>query len=103
MKNCYFAMLLLLSAAFAAGCADDKEEGGNDIKLNPDPTQLSNITLMKATFAADEFNMISEPGFELFPDEAIDYRSLWYFEGAYKEPSLVSKHTQTRRSGRFEA
>ena len=76
MKNCYFAMLLLLSAAFAAGCADDKEEGGNDIKLNPDPTQLSNITLMKATFAADEFNMISEPGFELFPDEAIDYRSL---------------------------
>ena len=36
-------MLLLLSAAFAAGCADDKEEGGNDIKLNPDPTQLSNI------------------------------------------------------------
>jgi len=78
MKNCYFAMLLLLSAAFAAGCADDKEEGGNDIKLNPDPTQLSNITLMKATFAADEFNMISEPGFELFPDEAIDYRSLWY-------------------------
>ena len=95
MKNCYFAMLLLLSAAFAAGCADDKEEGGNDIKLNPDPTQLSNITLMKATFAADEFNMISEPGFELFPDEAIDYRSLWYFEGAYKEPSLVSKHTQT--------
>jgi len=55
MKNCYFAMLLLLSAAFAAGCADDKEEGGNDIKLNPDPTQLSNITLMKATFAADEF------------------------------------------------
>lgn len=35
MKNCYFAMLLLLSAAFAAGCADDKEEGGNDIKLNP--------------------------------------------------------------------
>ena len=47
MKNCYFAMLLLLSAAFAAGCADDKEEGGNDIKLNPDPTQLSNITLMK--------------------------------------------------------
>ena len=32
MKNCYFAMLLLLSAAFAAGCADDKEEGGNDIK-----------------------------------------------------------------------
>lgn len=78
-------MLLLLSAAFAAGCADDKEEGGNDIKLNPDPTQLSNITLMKATFAADEFNMISEPGFELFPDEAIDYRSLWYFEGAYKE------------------
>lgn len=88
-------MLLLLSAAFAAGCADDKEEGGNDIKLNPDPTQLSNITLMKATFAADEFNMISEPGFELFPDEAIDYRSLWYFEGAYKEPSLVSKHTQT--------
>ena len=26
MKNCYFAMLLLLSAAFAAGCADDKEE-----------------------------------------------------------------------------
>ena len=95
MKNCYFAMLLLLSAAFAAGCADDKEEGGNDIKLNPDPTQLSNITLMKATFAADEFNMISEPGFGLFPDEAIDYRSLWYFEGAYKEPSLVSKHTQT--------
>ena len=78
-------MLLLLSAAFAAGCADDKEEGGNDIKLNPDPTQLSNITLMKATFAADEFNMISEPGFELFPDEAIDYRSLWYFEGAYKQ------------------
>lgn len=61
MKNCYFAMLLLLSAAFAAGCADDKEEGGNDIKLNPDPTQLSNITLMKATFAADEFNMISSP------------------------------------------
>ena len=73
-------MLLLLSAAFAAGCADDKEEGGNDIKLNPDPTQLSNITLMKATFAADEFNMISEPGFELFPDEAIDYRSLWVFK-----------------------
>lgn len=94
MKNRYFAMLLLLSAACAAGCADDKEEGGSDIKLNPDPTQLSNITLMKATFAADEFNMISEPGFELFPDEAIDYRSLWYFEGAYKEPSLVSKHTQ---------
>ena len=94
MKNRYFAMLLLLSAACAAGCTDDKEEGGSDIKLNPDPTQLSNITLMKATFAADEFNMISEPGFELFPDEAIDYRSLWYFEGAYKEPSLVSKHTQ---------
>ena len=68
-------MLLLLSAACAAGCADDKEEGGSDIKLNPDPTQLSNITLMKATFAADEFNMISEPGFEFFPDEAIDYRS----------------------------
>ena len=75
MKNRYFAMLLLLSAACAAGCADDKEEGGSDIKLNPDPTQLSNITLMKATFAADEFNMISEPGFELFPDEA-NYRSL---------------------------
>ncbi|MFR0894470.1 MAG: hypothetical protein ACLSGF_06340 [Alistipes onderdonkii] len=48
MKNCYFAMLLLLSAAFAAGCADDKEEGGgNDIKLNPDPTQLSEHHPMK--------------------------------------------------------
>ena len=93
-------MLLLLSAAFAAGCADDKEEGGNDIKLNPDPTQLSNITLMKATFAADEFNMISEPGFELFPDEAIDYRSLWYFEGAYKEPSLDRKSTRLNSSHR---
>ena len=94
MKNRYFTISFLLFAAFAAGCADDKKEGGNDIKLNPEPTQLSNITLMKATFAADEFNMISEPGFELFPDEAIDYHSLWYFEGASKDPSLVSKHTQ---------
>lgn len=68
MKNRYFTISFLLFAAFAAGCADDKKEGGNDIKLNPEPTQLSNITLMKATFAADEFNMISEPGFD-FPDE----------------------------------
>ena len=102
MKNCYFAMLLLLSAAFAAGCADDKEEGGNDIKLNPDPTQLSNISLMKATFAADEFNMISEPGFELFPDEAIDFTLVFRrsVQGAF---AGVETHADTRRSGRFEA
>ena len=86
MKNRYFTISFLLFAAFAAGCADDKKEGGNDIKLNPEPTQLSNITLMKATFAADEFNMISEPGFELFPDEATTIHS-----------GISKGHLKTRR------
>lgn len=95
MKNRLFTGALLLFATLAASCSDDKEEGGSPIKLNPDPTRLTNITLMKATFATDEFNMISEPGFELYPDEDIDYRSLWYFEGAHKEPSLVSKHDRS--------
>ncbi len=61
---------------------------------SPEPKPLTNLTLLKASFVEDEFNMVSEPGFELFPDEDIDYRSLWYFEGAFKTPKQASKHTQ---------
>lgn len=92
MKRHLFTAGALLLAGLLAGCGDDKGDDPREIHLNPEPTTLGNIALMKATFVADEFNMISEPGFEIHPDKAIDYRSLWFFEGASKEPSLASKH-----------
>ena len=93
MKKISYAALLLLVPALSA-CSDNEEGNGGGENLNPEPTQLTNLTLVKASFAEDEFNMVSEPGFELFPDEDIDYRSLWYFEGAFKNPKQASKHTQ---------
>lgn len=74
-------------AALAASCSGDEPNpvpGG--FELNPSPSPVAGIGFFKATFDTAEFNMISEPGFELYPDEAIDYRSLWFFEGAGKDP-----------------
>lgn len=40
-----------------------------------------NVYLMKTTLESDSngFNMVSEGGFEDYPDKALDYRSYWYF------------------------
>ncbi len=88
MKEIVKIAILFALAASAAACNKslDNGDGTDEIKLNPDPVRISGINVYRLTFSQDEFNMISEPGFELFPEEKIDYNSLWYFEGAAKDP-----------------
>lgn len=87
MKNYITLAATLCVAYLAVSCDKNGPEGnGNDLELNPDPVQIDGIRVMKATFSEADFNMLSEPGFEDFSDQTIDYRSLWYFEGVNKDP-----------------
>ncbi len=48
-----------------------------EIKPNPNPTQIPNTILLKASFTNADFNMVSEGGFEDHIDKPIPYRSAW--------------------------
>lgn len=44
---------------------------------NPNPTSVAGVVIMKATFTEDEFNLISDPSFESYPDMDRAARSSW--------------------------
>lgn len=47
---------------------------------NPNPTTIPSVSIVKASFKEDEFNMVSEGSFEYFPDKPLNYRSPWVFD-----------------------
>lgn len=49
-----------------------------DAGANPNPTALS-MNLIRASFTEGEFNVVSEPGFEDYPDRPIGFRTSWRF------------------------
>lgn len=48
-----------------------------EVKPNPNPTQVPNTVLLKASFKNADFNMVSEGGFEDYADKPIMYRTAW--------------------------
>ena len=45
--------------------------------VNPNPTTVPSVAVIKAGFEEAPFNMISEGSFEYYPDQAIGYRTPW--------------------------
>lgn len=88
--------LLLASLLFSCG-KDDNGNGEN--KLNPNPTSISNVQILKFTLAKDDFNMITEPGFELFTDKGLDEKSNWYFDGISSKDPHITAATNDAHSG----
>ena len=47
--------------------------------VNPDPTSVSGAVILKASFSEADFNILSDPSFEDYPDMAI---------GAFEYPAI---------------
>ena len=62
---------------------------------NPNPTTIPSVSIVKASFKEDEFNMVSEGSFEYFPDKPLNYRSPWVFDA---ETVAVPGHDGTPAS-----
>lgn len=59
--------------------------------VNPNPTKVPGVVIMRATFKESDFNLISDGGFEDYPDdELIYYRSSW-LPAAGDAPGVRSK------------
>lgn len=46
--------------------------------VNSNPTSIPNLSLVKASFKEADFNVVSEGGFEDYPDQPINFRSSWW-------------------------
>lgn len=62
------------------------------LEPNPNPTVVPSVTIIKAGFKDDEFNMVSEGSFEYYPDQPLNYRSPWVFDA---EATAVTGHDGT--------
>ena len=45
--------------------------------VNPNPTKVPSVAIVKAGFEEAPFNMVSEGSFEYYPDQEIGYRTPW--------------------------
>jgi hypothetical protein len=87
----------LLVTCLLVSCG--KDDNGNKNKLNPNPTPISNVQIMKFTLAKDDFNMITEPGFELFTDKGLAEKSNWYYYGISEKDPAITVATNDAHSG----
>ena len=51
--------------------------------VNPNPTKVPSVAIVKAGFEECAFNMVSEGSFEYFPDQDIRYRTPWIVESPH--------------------
>lgn len=65
--------------------------------VNPNPTAVPSVAIIKAGFEEAPFNMVSEGSFEYFPDKDIRYRTPWIMESA--EIVAVTGHDGTPAIG----
>lgn len=54
-----------------------------EVAVNPNPSSVPSLTLVKAGFVEADFNMVSEGSFEYFPDQDLRYRSPWRFDSQF--------------------
>lgn len=59
--------------------------------VNPNPTSVSGAVVLKATFSEADFNILSDPSFEDYPDMAIGARSSW--KGINPAVARIAGHT----------
>ncbi len=59
--------------------------------VNPDPTSVSGAVILKASFSEADFNILSDPSFEDYPDMAIGARSSW--KGINPAVARIAGHT----------
>lgn len=45
--------------------------------VNPNPTTVPSVKIVKASFAEAEFNLVGEGDFDEYPEEALGYRTPW--------------------------
>lgn len=65
--------------------------------VNPNPTTVPSVAVIKAGFEEAPFNMVSEGSFEYFPDQDIRYRTPWIVESG--EIVAVPGHDGTPAMG----
>ncbi|MBP9987099.1 MAG: DUF4185 domain-containing protein [Bacteroidales bacterium] len=57
---------------------------------NPNPTNVAKNVIIKASFAEADFNVLSEPSFEYYPEQDHIYRSEWHRQG---DPDQITTTT----------
>lgn len=57
---------------------------------NPNPTDIAKNVIIKASFEEADFNVLSEPSFEYYPDQDHTYRSEWHRQG---DPDKITTTT----------
>lgn len=65
--------------------------------VNPNPTTVPSVAVIKAGFEEAPFNMVSEGSFEYFPDHDIRYRTPWIIESPWA--TTVAGHDGTPALG----
>lgn len=65
--------------------------------VNPNPTTVPSVAVIKAGFQEAPFNMVSEGSFEYFPDQDIRYRTPWIIETPWA--TAVTGHDGTPALG----
>lgn len=65
--------------------------------VNPNPTTVPSVAVIKAGFEEAPFNMVSEGSFEYFPDQDIRYRTPWIIETPWA--TAVTGHDGTPALG----
>ena len=61
--------------------------------VNPNPTKVPSVAIVKAGFEEATFNMVSEGSFEYFPDKDIRYRTPWIVDSPWA--ATVNGHDGT--------
>ncbi len=57
---------------------------------NPNPTNVAKNVIIKASFTESDFNVLSEPSFEYYPEQDHIYRSEWHRQG---DPDQITTTT----------